>query len=460
MKTKKLHILLVDNCNCHGGIAAMTAWLANGMANRGHRVTLCNQKPVPRLLQPLHPLWRAIVKAATDPGVLPPFPRGSHALWELYTLHPDVARMQYNFTDKNVRIQKFRQRLRELNADVCLPMFGDSRQLVWAVTLLGTGIPYLYTELCSPRLMGTLFWSPKGRLAAMSGADRIHLLSASHAAHLPDFLQERVRCIANPIPDAPGRANVEGYDGQPLKLLWLGRFEFYKQWKLMMLAFDDIADRFPQWELHMVGCGEELAEARRLHEKLHAAKRIILHGRVEDTSPHYASAQLFCISSYAEGQPTTLLEAQAWGLPSVGFEDCDGINSLIQSGHTGELAWPMTAQALGDTLAILMADASLRRRMQDSILAAQHPDRHRQALDAWEELFQETAACKGRTVMDTFSQDPFASQARLSSVARREWLYRDFGNPMPDSIEGWLWGVKERIKKYMKNCTFRTYFSR
>lgn len=452
VQNSKLHILLADNCNCYGGIAAMTVWLANGMAERGHKVTLCNQKPIPRMLRPLHPLWRALVRAAADPDILPPFPRGPHAVWDLYKLHPGISKIQYNFTDKNLHIQKFRQRLKSLHADVCLPMFGDSRQLVWAVTLLGTGIPYLYTELCSPRLMETLFWSHKGRLAAMSGADRIHLLSEQAAEDLPPFLTERVRCIANPIPMAPGRADVEGQKNERLKLLWIGRFEFYKQWKLMMLAFDDIADRFPQWELHMVGSGEELTAARRLHATLHASDRIILHGHVRDTAPYYAAAQLFCISSYAEGQPTTLMEAQAWGLPCVGFEDCDGVASLIQNGQTGELAWPMTAQALGDTLAFLMEDSELRRHMQERLLTTLSPDRNRQALDAWEALFKETAACKGQTVMDAFSAEPFASQARLSSVARREWLYRDFGKPMPESVEGWLWGLKELIKKRIKKA--------
>ena len=33
--------------------------------------------------------------------------------------------------------------------------------------------------------------------------------------------------------------------------------------------------------------------------------------------------------------------------------------------------------------------------------------------------------------MDAFAKEPFASQARLSAVARREWLSRDFGMPMP-----------------------------
>ena len=450
MKSDKLHILLADNCNCHAGIAAMTVWLANGMAERGHRVTLFNQKPVPPPLRPLHPLWRALARATAEPGILPPFPRGSRALWELYELRPDVARKQYVFTDKNLAIQRLRKELRELQPDVCLPMFGDSRQLVWAVSLLGTGIPYLYTELCSPFLMETLFWSRKGRLAAMSGADRIHLLSARALADLPPFLAGRARCITNPAPQAPGRANVEGGAGAPLKLLWLGRFEFYKQWQLMMLAFDGLAERFPRWELHMVGSGEELPAARRLRATLRAANRIMLHGHVADTAPYYAAAQLFCITSYAEGQPTTLLEAQAWGLPCVGFEDCDGVAAQIRGGITGELAWPMTAQALDEALAPLMEDAALRLRMQEAALAALHPDRERRALDAWESLFQETAACKGRTVMDGFAEEPFASRARLSAVARREWLYRDFGKPMPGSIEGWLWGLKELVKKRIK----------
>ena len=41
--------------------------------------------------------------------------------------------------------------------------------------------------------------------------------------------------------------------------------------------------------------------------------------------------------------------------------------------------------------------------------------------------------------MDAFTQEPFASMARLSAAARREWLWRDFRGLMPDTAEAVLY---------------------
>ena len=49
-----MHILLVDNSNVYGGIPKVTVALANAMVDRGHRVTVLNQKPVSRFFYPLY----------------------------------------------------------------------------------------------------------------------------------------------------------------------------------------------------------------------------------------------------------------------------------------------------------------------------------------------------------------------------------------------------------------------
>ncbi len=447
---RRVHILLVDNSNIRGGIPLMTCTLANAMAERGHRVTIYNQKPLPRLLLPLYKLAYALAKASTPPGqrILPP--NSVHNLRELYPLSRKVDLCFYTFTDDNLKVQQLRKKLRELNPDVCLPMFGDARQLVWAVTLLGSGIPYLYTELCAPKIIETEFWSRKGRLAAMSGADRIHLLLPSFADSVPDFLRDQVRVIPNAVPAVQGQANVRGILGRPKRLLWLARMDGLKQWHLVMKAFELIAPQFPDWELHMVGTGEASGAAARCRRSLACRKRVVLHGSVANAACHYRDAQLFCITSRSEGMPTTLLEAFAWGLPAVGFAECDGVRDLIRHKENGLLASPMTPRALSEALATPMADAALRERMQQKALNAQKVYSPDATMDQWEELFMETAECKGHTVMDSFSEEPFASQARLSSVVRREWLYRDFGVPMPGALIRYIWPMVVAAQRLLR----------
>ncbi|MGH8523459.1 MAG: glycosyltransferase family 4 protein [Gammaproteobacteria bacterium] len=53
-----------------------------------------------------------------------------------------------------------------------------------------------------------------------------------------------------------------------------------------------------------------------------------VYGPVDDIFADLAAAHLHVISSLSEGCPTSILEAMATGLPSVGFADCPGTNQL------------------------------------------------------------------------------------------------------------------------------------
>jgi glycosyltransferase involved in cell wall biosynthesis len=327
-----------------------------------------------------------------------------------------------------------------LNPDVCCPLFPDGRHLVWAVALLGSGIPMLYSERHSPWTIENEWWSRKGRLAAMSGADRIHLLLPSFMESVPDFLRSIVRVIPNPAPKVSVQADVTEPQKGRKRLLWLARLqEETKQCRVAMSAFALLAGKYADWEMHVVGDGRDRAMIHKHAASLRLGDRLKLHGATNDPFAHYLGAQLFCISSRTEGMPNTLLEAQACGLPAVGFAACEGMTDLIRPGWNGLLAEDISMSCLAKHLDALMADAETRRFMGGNALAVRETHSREKFLDAWEGLFAETAACKGHTVMDAFTEEPFASMARLSAAARREWLWRDFGMPVPGSFEHRFW---------------------
>lgn len=404
MTEKKLHILLVDNYLSHtrNGISAISSALANGMAERGHHVTVYTEKTWLRK--------------------------------SLYPLRQDVDLRFYRFTENNLKVQKLREELRMLDPDVCCPLLPDSRHLVWAVTLLGSGIPLLYSEHHSPWHIEKEWWSRKGRLAALSGADRIHLLLPSFAESVPEFLRPLVRIIPNPAPPVTMQADVTG--GERKCLLWMARLqEPLKQCRLAMDAFALLAEKHPDWDFHVVGDGPDGKSIRAHAASLRLGKRLTLHTSTNNPLSYYLKAQLFCISSYVEGMPTTVLEAQACGLPVVGFTACTGVSDLIRPGENGLLADEMNAKGLAQQLDVLMGDASMRRAMGERALEVRQTYSLKKILDIWEKTFAETARCKGHTVMDSFQDEPFASMSRLSSAARREWLWRDFGASVPGSFE-------------------------
>lgn len=460
MSARPLHILLVNNYTARGGIPKAVAGLANAMAARGHRVTILSQKPVPRPLYPLYRLGRALRLMSYPPVAVPPPPAGTEPLARLYPLREDIRVIPFRFTDRNRTIQRLRAKIRALDPDVCVCPLPDGSHLVWAVTLLGSGVPYVYSEHHCPQAIEKEFWTRKGRLAAMSGADAIHLLLPSYLESLPDFLRGRARAIPNAVALPDRTANTDGEPGGRKTLLWLGRLhEELKQCRLALDAFALLAGRFPDWEMHIAGDGQDAAlvraHARQLERTSGLGGRIRFLGERGDVWPTLASAQAFCFSSRLEGMPFALLEAQASGLPCAAFAGCPGVPDLIRHEHNGLLASSMDAPSLARQLERLMADADLRRTLGRNARLDAARFCESAVYDAWEELLREAAARKGATEMDSFAAEPFASMARLSSLARREWLRRDFGDFMPHSFEeqvAWhLWHKpRRRLKALLK----------
>lgn len=453
MERSSLHILLVNNYTVRGGIPKSLCTLANGMARKGHRVTLYSQKPVPRWFFPLYRAGYRLYELSLPEGSRPTFPRGVHAIQDMYPLDPSVDVVPYAITDNNLKIQHLRRRLRELSPDVCVCADAGGNQLLWAVTLMGSGIPLVYSERHAPATIENVFWNRKGRLAAMTGADYIHLLLPSFRSSLPEFLQERARVIPNGITLPERCADPAGpKDGRKI-LLWLGRLhEELKQCRLAMDAFAAIAARHPDWDMRIVGDGQDRRLLEEHARNLGLGGRLRLQGETSDAGAWFARAQACCFSSRTEGMPNALLEAMATGVPCAGFAGCEGVRDLIRHEETGLLVGEMTVSALAQALDRLLSDTALRQRLGQAARASITAFETTRCMDSWERLLRDAAARKGHSALDAFAEEPFASRARLAAAARREWLWRDFRGLMPGSLEGTLyWLLWELPRQQYRN---------
>ena len=123
-------------------------------------------------------------------------------------------------------------------------------------------------------------------------------------------------------------------------ILASGRMHVYKQFDLLIKAFSDLSKIYLDWDLVILGSGDEREELQKLVLKLEIESRVHMPGSVGNISDWYERADIFALSSVVEGFPNVLLEAMTYGLPCISF-DCDtGPREMIQNNINGILIQP------------------------------------------------------------------------------------------------------------------------
>ena len=352
-----------------GGIERLGCNLANAMHNKGHEVVLFYNSRPANVNEPVYPLDAQVQTR------------------DLCLNTPGNA------------VARAREIIVQSGVDLVCGLFSWDALLWFPAIMNNTGIPFIVSEHNLPHIIETERWNRYERLACLASADQIHLLFDSYKKSLPAFLHSRTTVIPNPAISPQPVSEERG--GSPVKtILAVGRLtDKMKQFSLLIQAFSLLSKSFPEWRVEVCGDGEDAPLYEKLVSSLRLENRVILHGRLEDVAQLYSRSHIFCIPSRYEGFGLVTTEAQAYGLPAVGFAQCSGTNELISHGNNGILVDEMTPEALAAGLRVLMKNAELRKTMglraQESVLRFDEEVIYTE----WEALFRRTVAKKGDTVL-------------------------------------------------------------
>lgn len=388
-----MHIGLViwSLCRSKGGIERFGVLLGNEMKKRGHCVTIFCYSYNKKYSTPLYMIDQGIQIEYID-----------------------------NYNDKNFFVEK-KQLLKNLNIDVVCALFSWELLLIFPQLLHKTGIPFIISEHNNPDIIVKERWNHYERLGCLTSADRIHLLTDEYKQKLPTYLQLRAVVIPNPAPQ--NQANTFVHKDK-YRILAMGRFkDSHKNFSILIKAFASLAQAFPDWELVIAGDGESRETYEKLIDKYRLKNRVSLPGILDEINSFYSSGDIFCIPSRYEGFPMVALEAQAHGLPLVGFASCSGVNEIIQHGINGFLAEDETPEGIGTWLSLLMQDFILREEMRKkSVLLNNRYDKMK-IFDQWEKLFIETLNEKMDTALDkalSTKQEEMFCKFALTEILERQ----------------------------------------
>src|SRR5665213_535351 len=133
---------------------------------------------------------------------------------------------------------------------------------------------------------------------------------------------------------------------------WLGTLSELHKVKGLPVAlesFAEIADRFPETALVIMGDGEERGRLEKLAAQLKIAERVHFCGYVENGPSYLPALDLFLLPSLSESFGYVVLEAGLAGLPVIASK-VGGVPEIIKDGEDGVLVAPGDSQALAAAL--------------------------------------------------------------------------------------------------------------
>lgn len=143
----------------------------------------------------------------------------------------------------------------------------------------------------------------------------------------------------------------------------VGRVARQKNQILLVKAFNEVKDKFPDWKLEIWG---ELNleqtvqnEIEKFIKNNNLTNRVYLKGISNNINEKLANASIFAFPSIFEGLPLALIEAMTSGLPCIGLDSCSVVNSIIHENRNGYLC-SSDFHDWAKVLEKLMSDKSLR----------------------------------------------------------------------------------------------------
>lgn len=161
------------------------------------------------------------------------------------------------------------------------------------------------------------------------------------------FLRSKIIAIPNPCP----KILIESIPSKANKIaLSVGRYTTQKGFDSLILSWKEVNRKHPDWQLWIVGDGEEKENLVNLIGELNLVDSIKLLPFTKDINSYYQKASFYILSSRYEGLPMVLLEACSFSLPLISFDCLTGPKEIISSGVNGFLVKNQDIPSLSFTI--------------------------------------------------------------------------------------------------------------
>lgn len=188
--------------------------------------------------------------------------------------------------------------------------------------------------------------------------------------HFPTVAEDKLVVLplgVAPLTEAP---SPQAYDSnRPLRMLSVGRLSTQKAQEYLVRACAQLRDKGLSFECLLVGEGpqREFLESEIQRLGLESEVKLLGARYHSDVLEMYKEADLFVMSSVAEGMPIVLMEAMQAGVPVLSTA-ISGIPELLNYGTAGILVPAASDDALADAMeAVIKGNVDLEELRQQAV---------------------------------------------------------------------------------------------
>lgn len=323
-----------------------------------------------------------------------------HVEKDEYELNPAVGRYVWDLTEEETkggvigRISNYKARknklgniIRKINPDLVLSFIGKNN-IMALLTAGRMGIPVAVAVRGEPTEEYYNTWMRILSKTLFAKAQSVILQTGGQLAYFPKKIRNKAVILKNPLNEKFMTQPVPLDERDPL-IVAVGRIDANKNHKMIIDAFSNISDEFPEYRLKIFGEGELKETLTEYVKTLGKADKIELPGRITDVADAIKKARVFVLTSNTEGSPNTLIEAMCLSICCIST-DCPsgGPGELITPGENGLLIPVGDTAKMQDVLQNLLNNLHEINRISQKALATRDIFKPEIVLEQWRDVLQ------------------------------------------------------------------------
>ena len=253
----------------------------------------------------------------------------------VYEVHPAIY-------VRNIKVdnpESIAELVNSFKADCALVLASGSVLINIVKGLKISKIPFMLSERADPAIALETYWknySYNDYNNIYSQADIISVQFDSFKKFFNKKNQKKIVTLANPFKLPKFDLDVT----REKVIVCAARIWFnQKRQDILLKAFAKISKNFPDWRLEFYGnaYGDDANILTKMSIELNIKDKVKISPSIENIQTIFKNSSMFVLPSRFEGFPNSLAEAMSYGLPSIGFNTCPGVNELIKDNNNGYL---------------------------------------------------------------------------------------------------------------------------